>query len=151
MQIDIRRITTRDNLDQLAKGVIGSEWGSDNEMHDYSVAALTDYVGRSDRALIVAYAGDKPVGLLLATKIFNPYGRYWLYIDEVDVHPAYRRQSIGRRMMERALQLAKEWGLKEAWLGTEVDNEPAIGYTSHLAPPKSKKPLAIHSLLINPL
>ena len=36
--------------------------------------------------------------------------------------PEYRRQGIGRRLMERLVELATELGCTEAWVLTDADN-----------------------------
>ncbi len=125
ISVEVKRITPGDDLLRLASSIIGSEWGADNEMQNYDETALREYVATPQNVLLVAYTGDRPVGLALATKILRPYGTHWLYVDEMDVHPDYRRQAIGRRLMEKLIQIAKGWGLEEVWLGTEPDNDAA--------------------------
>lgn len=140
-EIIIQRITKSDDLEKLAADVIGSEWGTDNEMQNYDEGALREYISREDNVLLVAYSGTRPVGLSLATKILRPYGTHWLYVDEVDVHPDFRRRSIGRKLMQELIVIAKKWNLKELWLGTEPDNEAA----NHLY--KSLKPSEVEPFI----
>lgn len=104
-------------------------------MEDYKEDALRRYLERRGNLLLVAYDGPVVVGTLLATTIQSPYKRQdWLYIDEVDVKPGYRRQGIGRSLMQTALANAKEDGLTEAWLGTDEDNQAANALYKTLGP-----------------
>ena len=50
-----------------------------------------------------------------------------LYIDEVGVAPAFQRRGVGRALVERMLDIGRELGCGEAWVGTEPDNLPARG------------------------
>lgn len=65
----------------------------------------------------------------------------WLYIDEVDVSPKFRRQGIGKALMKKLFEIGKQMGLKEAWVGTEPDNDGA----NHLY--KSLKPSEIEDFI----
>ena len=60
-----------------------------------------------------------------------------LYIDEVAVAPAFRRQGVAQRMLDEMFALGRSLGCAEAWVGTEADNLPATGlYESRQASPE---------------
>jgi aminoglycoside 6'-N-acetyltransferase I len=50
-----------------------------------------------------------------------------LYVDEVGTGSDYLRQGIATSMLTELFAWARELGCKEAWLGTELDNEAANG------------------------
>lgn len=121
--IVVRRVTLADDLPRIAESMRGSEWGTDNEMADYDAEALRRYLEQPGTLLVMAFAGEETAGALLATTILNPYRKTnWLYIDEVDVKPSFRRRGIASKLMQGAFTFAREHNLKEAWLGTEPDN-----------------------------
>lgn len=69
---------------------------------------------------VVARAGDKVVG----------FGGIWLMVDEAHVttfavHPAWRRQRIGERLLIALLALAGARGAREATLEVRLSNVPA--------------------------
>ena len=58
-------------------------------------------------------------------------------VDAVAVHPAYRRQGVGRSLMEEALRLRREAGCYKLmlssnlqWVGTHHFSE-RLGYEQH--------------------
>lgn len=125
--ITIKHITEGMDLKALTAAVKGEEWGEDNEMENYDEAALRRYLQREGNVLLVAYDDDmKIAGTLLATTIQSPYQQKdWLYVDELDVKPEYRRQGIGKSLMNEAFSYASKNQLTEVWLGAIGDNEAA--------------------------
>lgn len=124
-------------------------WDKANDIKGYDEKYVREFVEKSDNILLIACIGDKVAGVCLASKNYAPYkdNESWLYIDEVDVSPEFRRQGVGKAMMNTLLEIGAEMGLDEAWVGTEPDNkaanhlykslnpseiEPSIGYTYKL-------------------
>jgi ribosomal-protein-alanine N-acetyltransferase len=69
---------------------------------------------------LVAKVGDRIVG----------YGGMWLMVDEAHIttfaiHPAWRRQRIGERLLLAFLDLAIDRGAQEATLEVRLSNLPA--------------------------
>ncbi len=76
--------------------------------------------------LIVALDGDLVVGAISAVEYLHPdKTAAELWINEVDVSPAYQRQGIARRMLDLTLQTARHRGCLAAWVLTETDNDAA--------------------------
>ncbi len=123
--ISIHRVTVDYDLAVIARSIVGAEWGADNQMSDYDEKVLRDIAANPDYILLVAYVDDKPAGLALAMKLLKPDGDHWLYVDEMDTHPDFRRQGIGSQLMKTLIGYAKDWGLEEVWVGTEPDNTNA--------------------------
>ena len=62
---------------------------------------------------IVAVFDQKVVGYLLLTRVWNPIGkRIVYYVDYVCVDSEYRGHEIGRKLMDKAYEIAKENGAK---------------------------------------
>ncbi len=149
--IKVKRITNRDNLARVTEDLNAAVWDKANDIKGYDERYVTEFVASKDNVLLVAYVGDKVAGVCLASKNYAPYkdNESWLYIDEVDVSSQFRRQGIGKMMMEKLFEIGRDMGLPEAWVGTESDNEAAnhlykslnpseiedcIGYTYKLKP-----------------
>jgi aminoglycoside 6'-N-acetyltransferase I len=76
--------------------------------------------------LVVALEDGQLVGFISAVHYVHPdKSRPQLWINEVAVAPPYRRQGIGRRLMERLLDRGRELGCRQAWLGTDRSNTAA--------------------------
>lgn len=120
MQIEIRRLTPDDAaiLNRVAEDVF------DEPVDPKRLAA---YLAEPGHIMLVALAGNEVVGQCAAVIHRHPDKATELYIDEVGVTPAFQRQGIARRMLDDILALGKAAGCEEAWVGTEVDNQPARG------------------------
>ena len=76
--------------------------------------------------IVVALEGDLVVGMATGFTHFHPDKDEEFFVNELGVDDAYRRQGIGLQLMRAILAEAKAMGCKEAWLGTEHDNGPAL-------------------------
>jgi len=90
-------------------------------------ARLKAYLAEPSHLMLVAIAGGVVVGQCAAVIHRHPDKVTELYIDEVAVAPAFRRQGIARRLLDEMFALGKSLGCAEAWVGTELDNEAARG------------------------
>ncbi|TGT81030.1 MULTISPECIES: GNAT family N-acetyltransferase [unclassified Mesorhizobium] len=86
---------------------------------------LASYLAQSGHFMIVALVKGLVVGQCAAVIHRHPDKPTELYIDEVGVSPAFRRQGIARKMLDAMFALGREHGCEEAWVGTEPDNLPA--------------------------
>ncbi len=73
--------------------------------------------------LCFAMDDDTVIGIASAFEYFHPDKPPQLFVNEVGVAPTYRRQGIGRSLVEALLINAKERGCTYAWLGTDADNQ----------------------------
>jgi len=103
-------------LDRLAPDVFD---------HDVQPDWCTDFLADARHHLVVAQSDGVVVGMASAVDYLHPDKAPQLWINEVGVSPAYRRQGIGRRLVERLVQLATELGCTEAWVLTDSDNTAA--------------------------
>ena len=104
--------------------------------HPVERRQLTHYLATPGHHLMVAIVDGEIVGQVAAVVHRHPDGRPTeLYIDEVAVTPARRRQGIARNLLDAMLTFAKELGCQEAWVGTEPDNTAARAlYEARSAP-----------------
>ena len=99
------------------------------------VRELATYDGPGDpetlladpRALmLVAFAGLRPVGLVLAHELPRRHGdRAKLFVYEVVVAEGKRRRGIASALLARLGELACERGIRTGFVLTEPDNGPA--------------------------
>jgi streptothricin acetyltransferase len=83
---------------------------------DYS-----EYVSNPDRTIFLAYVDNEPAGQLRVKKYWNGYA----YIDDFAVDARHRRHGIGRALMQRAMEWAKDKGFPGIMLETQNNNVAA--------------------------
>ena len=77
--------------------------------------------------LVIALDGHLVVGFVSAVIYLHPdKPAPELWINEVGVAPTHQRQGIGKRLLQAALENAKQAGCTEAWVLTERTNEAAM-------------------------
>ncbi len=81
---------------------------------------------RNPLAHSFVYRVDEPQGPLLAGFIcFRNIGEESELLN-IGVHPLYRRQGIGRKLMQFYMELGREKQIKTFYLEVHVSNRPAI-------------------------
>jgi len=76
--------------------------------------------------MLVALDGERPVGFVLAHELPRRHGdRSSLFVYEVDVAESHRRRGIGKALLARLSELARERGIRAGFVLTEPDNGPA--------------------------
>lgn len=118
MQIDLKHVGPADAalFDRVAAEVF------DEPVDPQRLAA---YLAEPNHLMLVALAGGEIVGQCAAVIHRHPDKTTELYVDEVGVTPALRRQGIARKMLDAMFALGKSLGCGEAWVGTEPDNAAA--------------------------
>ena len=130
MNIEYKWLTPSDaaTFDRVAEDVF------DESIHPARLAA---YLADPKHHMIVALAAGEVVGQVAGVVYGHPDKALELFIDEVGVAPAFRRQGIARKLFNAMLERGKALGCEEAWVGTELDNVPARGlYESFDVPPE---------------
>lgn len=102
-----------DAVCEIEKLSFKTPWSKEAFIEELKAAERTRYV--------VAELGDTVVG----------YGGMWLIIDEahitnIAVHPDYRGQKIGKRIVEEMIAAANSVGITSLTLEVRVTNTPAI-------------------------
>jgi [ribosomal protein S18]-alanine N-acetyltransferase len=76
--------------------------------------------------MLVAVDGERPVGLVVAHELPRRHGdRSKLFVYEVDVAESHRRRGIGKALLARLAELARERGIRIGFVLTDEDNAPA--------------------------
>ncbi|WP_342076442.1 GNAT family N-acetyltransferase [Yoonia sp. SS1-5] len=75
---------------------------------------------------VLAFDGELAVGMATGTVLLHPDKAPSMFVNEVGVRDAYRRQGIGRQVTAHLFAVARARGCQGIWLGTEQDNAPAL-------------------------
>ena len=139
MKLQTKFLTVDDDLETIVNDINEAQWGEDNEIEIYEVAALRAYLLQQDTLFVTCYKGENESmnlgGIASARVLHKPYKKLpWLYIDEVDTAINLRKQGIGSALMKTLLEYADEQDLDEVWLGTEFDNTSANKLYESLSP-----------------
>jgi streptothricin acetyltransferase len=79
------------------------------------------YVSHSDRAIFLAYVDGEPAGQIRLRRNWNQYA----YVEDIVVDVHFRKQGVGRALMERAIEWAKAKRLPGIMLETQNNNVAA--------------------------
>jgi len=99
----------------------------DTDLFDEAVVRerLDRLAEQTNSLLLLAFVKGTVVGQLLAHIHHHPDKPTELYVDDLAVANAFRRQGAATRLLERAVAIGKDRGCEELWVATEPDNEPA--------------------------
>jgi ribosomal protein S18 acetylase RimI-like enzyme len=84
------------------------------------------FLDRQGHHLFLAYADGKPAGFISGVETVHPDKGTEMFLYELGVDEAYRRQGIGRALIERLAALARERGCYGMWVPVDVGNDPAV-------------------------
>ena len=109
-------------LDRVAPGVFD---------HEVRPELLSEFLANPMNHIVVAVSGGTVVGMATGISYVHPDKPLQLFVNEVGVADAYRRQGIGRGLVALLLARGERIGCTEAWVATEVSNAAARAlYTS---------------------
>jgi ribosomal protein S18 acetylase RimI-like enzyme len=92
---------------------------------DIDPVRLAAYLADPGHLMVLAITDGEVVGQARAMIHRHPDEATELYIDNLGVTPARRREGIANRLLDELVAWGRENGCEEAWVGTEVDNEGA--------------------------
>lgn len=90
---------------------------------DQSLAFLSD----PGNMLFLAHDGDLAVGMATATILRHPDKPPALFVNEVGTRDSHLRRGIATSLMQAVIAAARNRGCQGIWLGTEADNDAALG------------------------
>jgi streptothricin acetyltransferase len=85
------------------------------------------YIAQPDRAVYLAYVDGTVAGQIRLGPWWNKYG----YVEDIVVDRHFRRQGVGRALLERAKQWALTAGLPGLMLETQDNNVAACQLYAH--------------------
>jgi ribosomal protein S18 acetylase RimI-like enzyme len=96
----------------------------------FDAAPQKEYVARflaaANHHLLLAYDGEQPVGFVSGVELTHPDKGTEMFLYELSVDEAHRRRGIGRSLVSRLGELARERGCYGMFVLTEADNEAAL-------------------------
>ena len=118
--LEVRRLTTADLclLCAVSEGIF------DDPVDPVQAGAFLADPGHE---IVVAFLNGVVVGMATGTVMLHPDKRPTMFINEVGVHEANRRQGIATLIVQSLLDVARARGCDGVWLGTEADNGSARG------------------------
>ena len=118
MTIEIRLLDAGDAavLDNVAEDVFDNDIRPD--MAQRFLESPSHYIA-------VAIDNGTVVGMATANEYLHPDKPVQIWVAEMGVATTHRRQGIGKQLLTRILDMARDMGFGEIWLGTEDDNVPA--------------------------
>ena len=133
--MQVKRVSTEDDLKTISKDINNARWDEQNEMDDgFKEEDIKTYLEQADALFLVCYDNGLFAGVASARILLKPYGESWLYLDELDVPLNMRKQGAGSLMMKELFKIARENGCIEVWVGTEKDNKIAKSFYESLQP-----------------
>ena len=81
----------------------------------------SEYVFNPDKTIFLAYVDNEPAGQIRIMKYWNRYA----YTDDFGVDAKHRRQGVGRALIQRAIEWARDKGFPGIMLETQNNNVAA--------------------------
>ena len=114
----LRLVRSLAEYEQLAHAVVATE------------ATLREslFVKRAAE-VVIGYAGDEPAGFAVFFQTFSTFlGLPGMYLEDLFVEPAYRRQGLGEALLAHLAKIAVERGCGRVEWSVLGWNELAIGF-----------------------
>jgi len=118
MAIELKRLQPGDRLDP-------ARVASDVFDEPLDPALLDAYLRTPGHLLIVALEDGLVVGQCAAVVLRHPHKPADFFVDELFTASTHQRRGIGARLLAAMLDWGRELGHGEAWLTTDMDNDPA--------------------------
>ena len=118
MTIEIRLLDAGDAevLENVAEDVFD---------HDIRPDMARRFLESPSHFIAVAIENGTVVGMASANEYLHPDKPVMIWVNEMGVATSHRRRGIGKQLLTRILDMARDMGFEEIWLGTEDDNVPA--------------------------
>lgn len=89
------------------------------------LARLAAYLADPSHLMVVAVSNGEVVGQARGVIHRHPDQRTELYIDNLGVTPARKREGVATRLLDELIAWSRAHGCEQAWLATDIDNQPA--------------------------
>ena len=115
---DIRRLGLGDDA-----GVVAAQHLFDGPARPDATAR---FLAESGHHLLVAYDGERPVGMVTGIEMTHPDKGSEMFLYELSVDDAARGRGIGRALVTALADLARDRGCYGMWVLTDDDNPAAV-------------------------
>ena len=133
MPVDVRRLTVGDEeiVRRLSlQNARFEEAGIEPRARKpHSIQSAREFLAADTNVQLAAFAGDEPVGQLLAYELARRHGDgTTMFIYEIGVRDDYRRHGIGRLLFEKLRGICHERGITRGFVVTNERNEAAMAF-----------------------
>ena len=127
VEADLGNPTHQDAIVHLINAYAGDPMGGGRELPEAVRAALIPGLRQHPTTVVfLAWHSDTPVGVAVCFVGFSTFmARPLLNIHDLAVLPAYRRQGVGRLLLEQVAAKGKELGCCKLTLEVRADNHSA--------------------------
>lgn len=134
--MQVKTVSVGNDLEAISRDINNARWDEQNEMDEdgFNKEDIRAYLEQKGTIFLVCYDNGLFAGVASARILLKPYGNSWLYLDEIDVPVNMRKKGAGSLMMKELLDIARENGCEEVWVGTEKDNQVAQFFYESLQP-----------------
>ena len=87
--------------------------------------AVQRFLNDPNHHMLIAYSGDEPLGFVSGVEMTHPDKGTEMFMYELAVGEAHRRQGVGSALVEALKELAHEKGCYGMWVLAEDDNAAA--------------------------
>ena len=88
--------------------------------------ATERFLAAAGHHLLIAYAGDRPVGMISGVEMTHPDKGTEMFVYELAVAPEARRRGVATALVTELGAIARRAGCYGMWVGTEPDNAAAL-------------------------
>jgi ribosomal protein S18 acetylase RimI-like enzyme len=94
--------------------------------NDVDAEATRRFLANDANELLIAYVDGDPAAFVSATELAHPdHAQPELFLNELGVAEPYRGQGIGRELVERLWEIARQRGCRGMWVLTDDTNVAA--------------------------
>ncbi|MHB0893843.1 N-acetyltransferase family protein [Streptomyces sundarbansensis] len=84
------------------------------------------FLAADGHVLLIAYVDGVPAGFVSGIEMLHPDKGTEMCLYELAVDDPFRRRGVGRALTRALVDLARERGCYDVWVGVEPDNEAAL-------------------------
>jgi aminoglycoside 3-N-acetyltransferase I len=95
----------------------------------HTVESARRFLALETNVQLAAFAGDEPVGHLLAYELFRRHGDgKMMFVYEIGVRDDYRRNGVGRLLFAELRGICRRRGVTRAFVVANERNQPAMAF-----------------------
>jgi ribosomal protein S18 acetylase RimI-like enzyme len=88
--------------------------------------ATRRFLASAGHHLFIAYESGTPAGFVSGVEMTHPDKGTEMFLYELAVDEAYQQRGIGRALVDRLAQVARDGGCYGMWVLTDADNDAAL-------------------------